>query len=416
MSLTLDARTRKWVVRWRDGGRHRSRSFTFKRDAERFEREQKRSRELGLLFEPFVESKTVAEIVEAWWLDHAVPRLAPNTRNAYVVVWERHLRREVGDVAIRALTPAVVDELRATLERRGVGAPTLAKALAILSGVCRYAVVRGVIDANPVAPIRKPKPRRRRFITPASPLAVERLRALLLREGRVRDATLVSVLAYAGLRPGEAMGLRWTDVGNGRLLVERAVALGSVKTTKNERLRIVGLFPALRDDLASWHAMEAPLPDAYVFPNGRRGPWSDFDWRNWRRRVFQPMVAAAGVSLSRPYDLRHSFASLLIHEGRSLVEVAQEIGDSVATTSSTYAHVFREAEAVPREPIQDAIDRARAAAGVRSLYVELGLALEQAAVDAALDGEADARTRTGDPFITSEVLYQLSYVGRLDPL
>jgi hypothetical protein len=32
-------------------------------------------------------------------------------------------------------------------------------------------------------------------------------------------------------------------------------------------------------------------------------------------------------------------------------------------------------------------------------------------LDSALDPEADARTRTGDPFITSEVLYQLSYVG-----
>ncbi len=174
---------------------------------------------------------------------------------------------------------------------------------------------------------------------------------------------------------------------------------------------MVGLVPALADDLRLWRHVAVPGHDDYVFPNRLGGPWSDFDWRNWRRRLFQPAVAAAGVTLSRPYDLRHSFASLLIHEGRSLAEVAHELGDTVATTASTYTHVFAEAEAVPREPVQEAVERARTATGVRSLYVELGLGDTQAGSDPAENEEADARTRTGDPFITSEVLYQLSYVG-----
>jgi hypothetical protein len=36
-------------------------------------------------------------------------------------------------------------------------------------------------------------------------------------------------------------------------------------------------------------------------------------------------------------------------------------------------------------------------------------------LESGLDTKADARTRTGDPFITSEVLYQLSYVGGAPP-
>ena len=47
-----------------------------------------------------------------------------------------------------------------------------------------------------------------------------------------QDRTLVSVLAYAGLRPGEALGLRWGDVGERTILVERSVALGEVKETR----------------------------------------------------------------------------------------------------------------------------------------------------------------------------------------
>ena len=45
------------------------------------------------------------------------------------------------------------------------------------------------------------------------------------------------------------------------------------------------------------------------------------------------------------------------------------------------------------------------------MYVDLGLAVHRHLPEAATDEEADARIRTADPFITSEVLYQLSYVG-----
>jgi integrase len=108
----------------------------------------------------------------------------------------------------------------------------VAKALAILSGACRFAVLRGLIDANPVREVRKPKPRRERFVSALAPSGVERIRAELLAAGRVRDAVLVSTLAYAGLRPGEARALRWSDVRAGSLLVDRAVAGRLMKATK----------------------------------------------------------------------------------------------------------------------------------------------------------------------------------------
>ena len=101
--------------------------------------------------------------------------------------------------------------------------------------------------------------------------------------------------------------------------------------------------------------------------------------------------------------MRHSFASLLIHEGRSLAEVAVQFGDAIATVASTYTHAFVEGEALPREPAADEIDAAGAAAGVRQLYVGLEAAANGMAGDPASGEKADARTRTGDPFITSEI-------------
>jgi integrase len=411
VSVKRDSRSGKYIVRWRASGRHFSKSFTYQRDAERWDREQKRAKEVGASFDPCRGSETLAEVVEEWWKAH-VATLEENTRDSYRIVWTRHIRPSLGGLPIRSVTAGRVDAFRQSLEEAGVGGATVGKSLAILSGACRFAVVRGLIDANPVRDVRKPRVRRQRFVAAIAPLSVERIRAELLRARRVRDAALVATLAYAGLRPGEARALRWSDVLAGSLLVERAVARTAIKATKNERLRAVRLLPGLAEDLTEWRrvALFAAEED-FVFPNRMGSVMSDYDWRNWRKRVFLPGATSAGVTVGRPYDLRHSFASLLIHEGRSLAEVALQLGDAVATVASTYTHAFLEADALPREPATEAIEAARIAAGVRQLYVELDAEVPGDSPDSAPEGKADARTRTGDPFITSEVLYQLSYVG-----
>jgi integrase len=220
MSVKRDMRTGKFVVRWRSNGRHFSRSFTERRDAERWDREQKRAKELGVLFEPTRGSESLAEVVELWWAGHVAASLQEHTRDAYRLTWARHIKPALGELPIRALTPGRVDAFRQALDDAGTGAATIAKALAVLSGVCRFAVLRGLIDTNPVREVRKPRVRRARFVAPLAPATVERIRGEMLRGGRLRDASLVSVLGYGGLRPGEALALRWSGVRPASLLIE----------------------------------------------------------------------------------------------------------------------------------------------------------------------------------------------------
>jgi integrase len=87
------------------------------------------------------------------------------------------------------------------------------------------------------------------------PEDIERLRAVLLEDGDHRSATLVSVLAYAGLRPGEALGLEWHHVRDHTLLIEQAVSEGRLKRQKTNRVdRTVDLLEPLAEDLADWKA------------------------------------------------------------------------------------------------------------------------------------------------------------------
>ena len=94
MKRRLD--TGKWEVRWRENGRNRSRSFSVKADAARFELGVRRARELGGPLDLDRGRETVAEFMERWWRDYAVTTLSDNTRDCYARIWERHVRRRLG--------------------------------------------------------------------------------------------------------------------------------------------------------------------------------------------------------------------------------------------------------------------------------------------------------------------------------
>lgn len=107
--------------------------------------------------------------------------------------------------------------------------------------------------------------------------------------------------------------------------------------------------------------MGAGRPDdsELVFPGKCGLPWTQSAYQSWRRRTFQRATQAAGLSHARPYDLRHSFASLLLHEGRSVIYVARQLGHDARLTLTRYGHVIDELEELPAIPAESAISVAR---------------------------------------------------------
>ena len=73
----------------------------------------------------------------------------------------------------------------------------------------------------------------------------------------------------------------------------------------------------------------------------------------------RPRRPHAGLTGSRPYDLRHSFVSLLIAEGHNVVEVARQAGHSPKMALDTYAHVFEEFDPAERIDATARIRRTR---------------------------------------------------------
>jgi integrase len=302
----------------------------------------------------------VAEFGEEWWRLYAEPNLAATTLQVYAVLWDAHVLPRLGSYRLRELTPAGINRFRLELEAEGVGRVSIAKAMTLLQGVLQRACEWDRLASNPARAVRKPSSARARAVAPLSPETVETIRDWLLRRELMRDATLVSVLAYAGLRPGEAFAITWGHVRERTLLVEAAVSLGEVGETKTRRRRTVRLLAPLAADLAEWRLRAGrPPADALVFPGHDGGPWSAATYKNWRRRIFRPAAAAPGLAGSRPYDRRHSFVSLLIAEGHNVVEVARQAGHSPKMALDTYAHVFEEFDPAERINAADRIRKAR---------------------------------------------------------
>lgn len=357
-----------WRVRWRDAlGRERSKVLGRKDDARAFDAEITRTKRVGSLSMLDAGEETLGEFVERWWTLYALSNLSENTKRTYTALWDAHVFPRLGGYRLRDLRPAVIEEFRADLTAAGVGEASIRKTLVLLQGVLQRGVEWETIATNPAKLVRKPPERRRREIQVLSPARVEALR-LALSGRSTADATLVSVLAYAGLRPGEALALRWDHITGDAIRVGAAAAHGVVKTTKTGASRTVRLLLPLANDLEALRS-ETPLASGsdFLFPGADAAPWDDDRWRNWRRRTFAPAATAVGIAAARPYDLRHSFVSLLIHEGRSIVEVARQAGHTPTTCLSTYAHVFDQTEALERIPAADQIRLAREAVTARVL-------------------------------------------------
>lgn len=345
---------------WRDdAGRQRSKTFSLKRDADAWDAKAKLSKRQGELASLDAGKQTLASFTAEWWELHAVPNLAPKTLELYSSLRDRLLVPRLGDFPLRALTPERIQGFRLALERDGVGSETIRKTLAMLQGILERGVEWGRLSRNPARHVRKPAASRRRTVHALSPVEIERIRGEMQKRGWTRDATLVSVLAYAGLRPGEALALRWRDVGRS-LLVEKALSFGEEKQTKTGKSRTVPVIPMLANDLDEWALLVAADADDLVFPTRDNRAWSDSDFRNWRRRRFAVAVASAGHTVPvRPYDLRHSYASLLIAEQTNLVEVARRLGHTVQTLLTVYAHVIDGLDATDRLDVDGAIRAAR---------------------------------------------------------
>lgn len=348
-----------YVVRWRDDeGKQRSRKFDLKADAVDWNSEMRRLKQRGLLHRVESGRGTLQEFVAGTMIPDHFSRLSPRTQAFYRELLAAHILDDLGPVPLRSLTPKRLREWQSRRLAAGAGPANLNRALSLVGMVLQRAAEDGELDANPVALVRPVKVVRRDVARPLTPTQIERVRFQL----NLRDRTIVSALAYGGMRPGELYAIRWLDIGSRSFTVQRAVdGVGGIKTTKTGNRMPVKLLPPLAEDLRAWkRANPGAKPGDLLFPIGPdRVVATKTSMDNWRSRQWTAALEAAGVEYQRPYDLRHSFASLLLAAGHTIHYVSEQLRNSPKLILSTYGHVIAEFEGQENVDPEAAIRLAR---------------------------------------------------------
>ena len=178
----------------------------------------------------------------------------------------------------------------------------------------------------------------------------------------MREAAIVSVLAYADYAPERCAHCAGTTCATRPSSCSPAPAPTAPRRPPRPAPTAPYACSPRSRPTSGPGALASGRPDGPtpVFPRHDAKAWTKEDWGNWRERQWAQACAAAGLATApRPYDLRHSFASLLLAEHCTLHYVAAQLGHSPALTLSTYGHVMAEYADAERIDAEAEIARAR---------------------------------------------------------
>jgi integrase len=381
---------KRYRVRWKDAsGVYRSQSVPTLKEARKVYAQNIVDKTSGNRIGR-TQSVRVLDFAEGQWLDEQASEKEEAGLLRDLNVLDRHVIPYFGDRWLSEIDTQDIAAWKSDMLRRGVGAPTVRIAMKVMNSIMNTAAIwhrdTGV-TINPVMMVKRPSGRRTREPTIWHPIVTARL-AWILGYDSVRqnidgdypmqDALLVSLCSMAGLRPGEAIALKWSDIQNGQIFIKRAVSLKTLKDTKTFYKRTVPLLSPLADDLNELKQFRAGKKQAtrFVFENnGATAHWDRNAYRNFVARhlsaaveyleetwsEFATALEQAGmtgvpedvdeITKARLYDLgRHSHSALMLSCSTPLIKLSQIQGHSIKTLSDNYAQYMAGLEHVEDDP------------------------------------------------------------------
>ena len=258
----------------------------------------------------------------------------------------------IGHVKLTKLIPIDVATLEAKLLDNGMAPKGVEMVHNVISGAYKYAVSMEVAWRNPVKSVTPPKVIRKEV----EPPEIAKVRGILsLAEAEEHPLfACFHLIAYTGLRRGEAIGLRHQDLNLeagvisivqtvGRSL-HKGVIIEPTKTTYSRRsVDLDGdTVAVLRAHIGKQMLHRMELEGAYedhglVFPDGLGKPMNPMTVT----RAFQSFAKRLGLQGAKVHDLRHFHASVMLQNGESLLLVSKRLGHaSISTTGDVYGHLL----------------------------------------------------------------------------
>ena len=311
---------------------------------------------------------TVGEWLTYWVEEIAAPAVRENTLSAYRVAVNVHLIPGVGAHRLDRLEPEHLERLYAKMLRAGSAPATANQAHRTVRTALGEAERRGRITRNPAKLAKAPRPDE----IEVEPYTLDEVRQLLKAAGERRGSARWAIALALGLRQGEVLGLRWSDVDldagtlwvrRGRLrpryshgcggtcdkragyCPRRVLARPETDDTKSRAGRravglpteLVALLVRHRKEQEGERATAAQLwrDSGYVFTTPVGEPVNpNTDYHHWKR-----LLADAGLRDGRLHDARHTAATVLLILGVPERAVMGLMGWSTTAMAARYQHI-----------------------------------------------------------------------------
>lgn len=288
------------------------------------------------------------------WLENYKTTVKPSTFENVKSKVEKMTEEHFKELKLKKITVAYCQRVVIELSKNYV---LYNHYLSVINRIFKYAVLMDILNTNPLDKVIKPKSRQTQ--RKGNFLTKEELKEFLKL---AQTATLsyffplVHLMAYTGLRQGEALALKWSDIDfeNKKITVNKTAARIKEKQTlqtpktKNSK-RVISIDPNTLSILKSWKKDQIKI----YFKNGKHFEGDEnFIFTNQRAewvhihnfiRYFKRFIADHKLKPITPHGLRHTHASLLFSAGVEPKNISDRLGHStVQITLDLYTHITEE--------------------------------------------------------------------------
>lgn len=304
------------------------------------------------------QSETYWDIYKMW-VEHYENTVEESTFVKTMSIFKNHILPLMGDYKIDKIDIATCQQHVNQWAKKLVH---FRKVKAYAAKVLNHAIKHGYLEKNPFDLVEMPKPKKQVSLDDDDEFTnfYEREQLLQLLDAfkltsNLMIYTLFHLLAFSGMRKGEALALTWNDVNfvENEIRINKAISRGIdcqlyLKTTKNGVIRTISMDQQTMALLVEWKEEQAKKFKAktakkqLVFTNRNNDFIQPVQTQKWLQQIFNkfdlPKITTHG--------LRHTHCSLLFEAGASIKEVQERLGHTdVKTTMDIYTHVTKKTKA-----------------------------------------------------------------------
>ena len=274
-----------------------------------------------------IDTPLFADFADLWFDENKIQWRGSHTKNVDSILNSSLKPIFKGKHVSEITKPDILKARNKMAKRPGRGPSRLMSAKSINNhmNILRMVMTEAADRYDFTNPYRNIKPLRlqRVHIEPFSLSEVE----TILRTVREDYRNYYLVRFYTGMRTGEIDGLKWeyVDFERREILVRETLIAGETEYTKTDgSQREIPMFGPVYDALKEQHAATGRL-SKYVFCNREGNP---LDHNNVTKRVWYPLLRALNLKQRRPYQTRHTAATLFLASGENPEWVARTLGHS----------------------------------------------------------------------------------------